>query len=59
MGILLGIFDSFLLGFALGKKLDNQECFLDGDCVGALTGVVLGVIIGISLGKPDDDKVDG
>ena len=57
MGIVLGLCDVFLTVFALGKKIDNQEGLLDGDCVGSLLGVVLGVIIGISVGKPDGDKV--
>ena len=57
MGIVIGICDGFLLGFALGKKIEHQEGFLDGDCVGSLLGVVLGVIIDISVGKPDSDKV--
>ena len=57
MTIVLGICDGFLLGSSLGKKLDNQEVFLDGDCVGSLLGVVLGVIIVISVDKPDGDKL--
>ena len=57
VGILLGLCDSFLMVFALGKKIANQEGLLEGDCVGSLLGVVLRVIIGISVGKPDSDKV--
>ena len=40
MGILLGLCDGFLLEFALGKKLENQEVLLDVDCVGSIMGVV-------------------
>ena len=57
MGVLLGISYSFLLGFALGKKLENQEGFLDGDCVVYLLGVMLGLTIGIAVGKPDTDEL--
>ena len=57
MGIVLGLCDVLLMGFTLGKKLENQEGLLDGDCVGSLLGAVLGIIIGISVGKPDGDKV--
>ena len=57
MGIVLGLCDVFLMVFALGKKIDNQEGLLGGDCVVSLLGVVLGVIIGIFVGKPDGDKV--
>ena len=57
MVILVGICDGFLLGFALGKKLENQEGLLDGDCVRSLLGVVLGLTIGISVVKPDTDEV--
>ena len=56
MGIVLGLCDVLLMGFTLGKKLENQEGLLDGDCVGSLMDVVLGVIIGISVGKHDGDK---
>ena len=47
MGILIGLCDGLMLDFALGKKLYNQECLLDGDCVGYLMGVVIEAIIGI------------
>ena len=47
MTIELVLCNGFLLAFELGKKIDNQEKFLNGDCVGSLLGVVLGVIIGI------------
>ena len=57
MVIVLGIFDGFLMGFELGKKIENQEGLLDGDCVESLMGVVMGAIIGISVDEQDDDKV--
>ena len=57
MVIVLGLCGGFLLGFAPGLKLENQEILVDGNCVGFMLGVVLGVIIGISVGKPDGDKV--
>ena len=34
VGIVIGICDGFLLGFSLGKKIENQEGLLDGDSVG-------------------------
>ena len=47
VGILLGLCDGFLLGFEFGKKNENLEVLLDGDCDGSLLGIVLGVIIGM------------
>ena len=41
----------------LVKQIENQEGFLDGDCVGYLLGVVLGVSVGHSVGKPDSGKL--
>ena len=57
MEIALRLCDCFLLWFELGKKIDNQEDYLDGDYVGSQLGVVMGVIIGVSVGKPDGDKI--
>ena len=44
--------------FELGKKLENQEGFLDSDCVGYPMGVLSCVIILISVGKSNADKLD-
>ena len=53
MGIVLCLCDCFLLAFALGKKIYNQEGLLNGYYVGFLLGVVMVVIIGVSVVKPD------
>ena len=54
MVIVLRIWDGFLLVFALGKKLENQEGWLDGDCVGFFVifpcGIWLGAQIGVQIG---------
>ena len=53
--IVLGIFDGFFLGFALGKKLDNQE-FLDGDCFGFFVIFPCGIWLGSQMGVQMHDK---